>query len=542
MPIDAVFQYTVQVKLKLPAPLQRLHDWGCRYEGILLLLTFMLLLRLPNLAEPYWYGDEAIYLTIGVAMRNGAILYKEIIDHKTPLIYFFAMVPGQVWFRLLNIIWMGVTTTFFFSISKKILSNRLSYLSSFAFVLFTSAPWLEGNIPNGELFVMGFILAGLWLLSKTQVFEFLQQEKIKSLEWKWSRRDLKLIGLAGVVSGLGILTKVPALLDVVALGSLLFFVAWSHTTLKNWQKTFTWFATSAGVFILGIALPILLSVVYYWARGAFADYAQFGLLYNIYYSGNWSLPFEQPWLVSLFSLPAKVLTVGLVLVLSIIWSRWKPQQTTASWIYFWVFSALFAATLSNRPYPHYLLQVIPPAALALGFMLEKKSHWITRILMVDGLSAIIMIMVLLDFGLYSSWSYYQRYMKLGTGQITPAEYRSSFDYLVSQNAQIVPQIVENTTPEDTIFVWGTNPMVYAQSQRAPATRFTVAFHIHDLKQYDQTLEEIQEAHPKYIVIMKKESPLPGLDEFLNMYYMHSAETADMILYRHTTLSSLDLLQ
>lgn len=502
----------------------------------------MLLLRLPNLAEPYWYGDEAIYLTIGVAMRNGATLYKEIIDHKTPLIYFLAMVPGQVWFRLLNIIWMGLTTTFFYQIACKLLDKRWVYLSSFAFVLFTSAPWLEGNIPNGELFVMGFILAGLWLFSQTEIFSMLQQNTITAREWKWTKKDPQLIVGAGVLAGLGVLTKVPGLLDVVALGSLLFFVAWSHTTVKNWRRALAWFLTSAGAFVLGFFIPIVLSVIYYWARGAFADYAQFGLLYNIYYSGNWSLPFDQPWLVALFSLPAKAGMVGLVLLISIIWSRWRPHQNTAAWVYFWMFAALFAATLSNRPYPHYLLQVIPPAALALGILFEKKSHLISRILMLDGIAALFLIMVLLDFGLYSSWSYYRRYMQLGTGQISPAEYRASFDSLVSQNEEIARQIVTNTSPNEKIFVWGTNPMLYAQTQRAPATRFTVAFHIHDLKQYDQTLEEITTEHPRYIVVMKKESPLPGLNEFLNMYYMHSAETTDMILYRHTTLSSLDLLQ
>ncbi|MBD3279784.1 MAG: hypothetical protein GF390_03690, partial [Candidatus Pacebacteria bacterium] len=40
-----------------------------RFYPILSLLSVIAILRLPNFFEPYWYGDEAIYLTIGNALR-----------------------------------------------------------------------------------------------------------------------------------------------------------------------------------------------------------------------------------------------------------------------------------------------------------------------------------------------------------------------------------------------------------------------------------------------------------------------------------------
>jgi len=68
-----------------------------------ILLVIVLLLRVPNLFEPYWYGDEGIYLVLGQTMNKGATLYTEIIDHKTPLIYYLARVQTQMNFRILNI-------------------------------------------------------------------------------------------------------------------------------------------------------------------------------------------------------------------------------------------------------------------------------------------------------------------------------------------------------------------------------------------------------------------------------------------------------
>ena len=83
-----------------------------------LLLILVLVLRIPNLFEPYWYGDEGIYLTIGQSMNKGAKLYTEIIDHKTPLIYYLARVDSQLNFRILNIAWMVVTTCVFYYFAK----------------------------------------------------------------------------------------------------------------------------------------------------------------------------------------------------------------------------------------------------------------------------------------------------------------------------------------------------------------------------------------------------------------------------------------
>ena len=48
----------------------------------------------------------AIYLTVGEGINQGKILYKDIVDHKTPVIYYLARVPNQLSFRLLLTAWM----------------------------------------------------------------------------------------------------------------------------------------------------------------------------------------------------------------------------------------------------------------------------------------------------------------------------------------------------------------------------------------------------------------------------------------------------
>ena len=53
------------------------------------LATFVLgvVLRLPTFGRPMLSDDEAIYATTADAMARGDLLYRDVVDHKPPLIY-----------------------------------------------------------------------------------------------------------------------------------------------------------------------------------------------------------------------------------------------------------------------------------------------------------------------------------------------------------------------------------------------------------------------------------------------------------------------
>ena len=100
--------------------LKKIDHFFDQQTALLLSLFLLVILRIPNFFEPYWYGDESIYLAVGNALNQGGKLYTTIIDHKTPLIYHFARVPNQFYFRLLNLVWMILTTIFFYLFAKKL--------------------------------------------------------------------------------------------------------------------------------------------------------------------------------------------------------------------------------------------------------------------------------------------------------------------------------------------------------------------------------------------------------------------------------------
>ena len=54
---------------------------------LILILFFTLLLRVPSLLEPFWHGDEGVYMAVGQALLKDLSLYTGAFDNKPPAIY-----------------------------------------------------------------------------------------------------------------------------------------------------------------------------------------------------------------------------------------------------------------------------------------------------------------------------------------------------------------------------------------------------------------------------------------------------------------------
>lgn len=513
--------------------------WLHSHIFLLLALVLLLALKIPNFFEPYWYGDEGIYLTIGNAIRSGERLYTDIVDHKTPIIYFLAAVPTQLCFRFLTAGWMMLSTFAFYSISKKLFKKTASVVTStFIFVFLTSVPWFEGNIPNGELFVMGFVLVGAWIMSKTKVFEsFLQSKK----SFVKIHDPIKLF-LTGALFGLAILTKVPGLFDVAAWLAIFWFILTNQISLLDkskakWLKLFKNTIAHLLIVILGVITPILISIIYFVIIGSGQDYLQFGLLYNFHYAANWGLPFQNAVLEQFFTLPGKI-SIAALIYFALTWkTKWfKPRDQV---IFGWFVLSLVGALLSNRPYPHYFQQLMPALALLLGNMMDvfksKKTKVKSQINPRVAMSLLLLVLFigalrLLDFGAYPLWSYYQRFYRLVAGKITRQEYRQSFNYFMDDNYEAAEIIKQSGV--DEIFIWGTNPMLYALTETNPTGKFTVSFHIKDLKAYEETLESVKNKKPLFVIVMEDENEeLPGLDEHLQKYYVLNSNFTHFSLWK-----------
>jgi hypothetical protein len=486
-------------------------EWMHRHHDLAVLLAVIILLRIPSLFEPYWYGDEGVYLTLGQAWRKGLLLYRDIHDNKPPLIYWISGIAGSVfWLRFILIWWQVATVVVFGKLVDWLFKSRRAVgVALVGFAALTTLPLWEGQIANGEIFMIGPVIAGMYLALSAG-----------NRPGRW-----RLMASGGMLA-LGFLFKAPAALDLAALGLfwLLMVDRWREKELMGWLRKVVW----VGV---GWAVPVGLTVVGYSWVGAGREYVRSALLQNVGYLSTWGGSGGGGLMTR------AVVLVGLLVGLA--WAR-KKLNWSSLLVMVWLVTALFGALLSGRPYPHYLIQVAPAAALLLGMAAGLKWGW-GRKLAIVGLGGLVLIWWGFGFWGYRVGSYYGNFVSWLIGEESEKEYQEWFDPRVPRTYQVAEYIVKHTLPEDKIFIWGDEPYIYALSGRLPTGRYTVAYHVVDFNGYNEVVQAIEAEPPVYILKIKDEKrPFPELELILSEDYILADEIEDVSLYRYSeVLSRLD---
>jgi len=487
---------------------------------LILILLSVAILRLPSLFEPYWYGDEGIYLTLGMAVRRGLVLYRDIHDNKPPFIYWVAALSGtQFWLKLILMAWHLLTVVVFYRLAELLLEKK-SWGPIIAVGLFSiMVILLEGNIANGEIFMILPVIGGMTILV----------EKTKNKEQKAMpgvRQNLDYL-IIGFLFSLGFLFKVPAAFDFIAVG--IFYTLFLLTDVRRIVSRI--FNKNIWLMAVGFLGPILLSLIYYSTRGGFEPYLRSALLQNVGYLSSWKTgdnPVSGPFVISGLMVRAIILLIGIV-------GLWGVNlKFKLSWkislLSLWFLLALFGALLSARPYPHYLIQPAVPAALLLAAFLTDKTK-IAKIAIgaqiVVGLSAYLYI----GFWNYSVLPYYQNFVSWTVGNKTQAEYFSFFGEQSGRTYKIAEYIRRTTFSEDKIFIWGDDPYIYPLSQRLPAGRYTVAYHVIDFNAYDETAVAITIQKPKIIVWLDYDRRFPQLSAIISNNYVEAGNIDGATIFR-----------
>jgi len=467
--------------------LKKLIAWFGRNEVLVLLVTFSLILRLPSLFEPYWYGDEGIYLTLGQALRKGLVWYRDIHDNKPPLLYLLAAFTGTVfWFRLLLMVWFGTAVAVFYRLCQKLLPQAPAAWATLAMIILTTI--FEGNVANAEIFIVLPVTLGILLTFKP-------------------RPNYWLIG--GLFS-LGSLFKIPAAFDFLAL--TLWLVVWKKAGLKS--------LVQAG---LGFAAPITLTIVYYAYRGGLEPYVRSALLQNVGYLQSWGG--SQTGLITRFI----ITTIGLTIFIPL--AKKLKLSAAGGLAIIWFAWAMFGALLSARPYPHYLIQPAIPLVILVTLVIfyQNKLLRFTALVAV-GLAGLAYYQI--RFWQYPILGYYQNFIAYSLRQKTKTEYYSWFDCRVNQTYRLAKYIRSTTTAAEPIFIWGDEPYVYALSQRLPVGRYTVAYHVVDFNGYSATIATLDRQRPKIIAVMTYESrDFPELKTRLATDYVQTATIDQAKIYR-----------
>ncbi len=462
----------------------KIKNWIEKNEVLIVILLVVVIMRIPGLFEPNRYADEDIYLALGQGFRKGLVFYKDIHDNKPPLLYLTAALAGTVmWFRFILMAWNLVNVVLIWKLAKKLIRSKWGVIvvtGLFAFL--SSIPLTEGNIANGEMFMIMPTVAGVLLL-----WNMKKNKKGGGLTYFW----------IGALFSIAFLFKVPALFELL---TVLFWLAiYEAKTVKDALRRI--FSRRVWFTVFGFLIPVFLSIVYYWVNGAGEAYVRSALGQNIGYLSSWegeSKPFYESGLFIRGAITA--ISIG------VIWLLKKRLGSAFGLVALWFVGALFGSMLSGRPYPHYLVEVIPPGVILLGMVVYgvKKERW-TKLAVGLGLVALTFwAIVAYKFWYYKSIPYYENFIGYVLGNKSDEEYRRFWGEEVVRNYKVAEYIMEVTDPAEKIFVWGTEPAIYVLSNRLPVGRYTVAYHILDFDAADETIEALTEESPRIIVMMANE--------------------------------------
>lgn len=453
-------------------------------------LFITILLRIPSLFEPYWYGDEGIYLTLGEAIRQGLVLYRDIYDNKPPLLYLLTALSGNLfWFRFMLLIANTATVYFFYKLAQNLLScdKKIIKVATLIFAVLSSLPLIEGNIANAEIFMILPAIVGFYLI--------LEKERL----------SFHILFTAGLLFSIAMLFKVPAILDF---GALLFFLLCFKFRWQFFSKLLFF------PLLLGFLLPLAATLIYFWSQNALSQYFTAAFLQNFSYLSSWQTGSHINWSPSTLSVRALILLVFLFLV----WLWFKKDKTNFVLIPVWFLFALFGATLSGRPYPHYLIQLLPPSCLLVGGLCGKEIR--RKIAFLVCLGLLVLALIYYRFWNYPVFSYYQNFTLFALGKGGQAEYFSWFNPKVPQTYNLARFLITHTNPRERVFLWGDSPMVYALSHRLPVGQYTASYHIIDLEAYNEVIGILQREKPRFIIDLDDETrSFPQLNSLLAQQYV-----------------------
>ena len=485
--------------------------------GILFAGVFFL--RWPTFGFKVWNVDEAIHAAAARTILDGGVLYRDVIDQRTPLTYYTVAalfrVAGEnnIWaMHALASALIAATAFGLFVLGRSLFGTGAGLWAALLFAVLSTALFYPGDAYalNTEWFVAAFTTGAAGFF--------------------WRRQT----AAAGALLGLAFLSKQPALLD---LGAPLAVLAYTALTERpSWSRV--------AAFLSGFAAPVLLAVGYFAAQGALADFWFYAWQYNLqYYGPEVSAPDR---VLSAFK-PFQLLGANypLVLVAAVGATAYglhrvlqqqpdageKADNSKMLYLLAWSGTSLAGAASGGRGYDHYFIQFLPACCLTAALGLNGIAQWAKAHRAKRWWRPAVLVIWALVL------------MQLGRGLLV---FRGQPSLPVDPAVRVSAYIRDHSGTTDRIFVWGYHPDIYLFADRRPASRFVYASFITGLIPWTNTapdrdtsyaivpgaldalLRELETARPAFIVDCSagpnrhwQKYPLekfPRLHDFIRRHY------------------------
>jgi hypothetical protein len=438
--------------------------------GVVAIFALGLALRLPTFFRPLLSDDEAIYATTADALRRGDLLYRDVVDHKPPLIYHlyragFALCGSYdtQGAHALVVLAVLLTAGLLLAIRRGEGSACRPGEATVAAGLFLvfSTTWhdYDALAANCELFLLLPQALAAWILLRD-----LRATARGARGWA-----LHLV--VGALIGTSALLKYQGL---TFLGASIGMLLWWTALGRAPRASRFWAVSRAACHLAGAAAPLALYLLACRAAGS-AEAAIYWLRFNFSYVGAGLTgpaalaralrrtvlvggAAQVPNALGIAGAVAVARDVGRVLRRpggSAAADAGAPAPASVLAL-LWLASSAVALSAGGRFFGHYFHLVLPPLCLlaAPRFCRLWNGRPVNRLL----LAALCALPALLFLALAT-------FARPLTARLDERE---------PPYAEVAAGIDRLTTPDERIFVWGNSPQLYVLSRRPMGTRFSSA--------------------------------------------------------------------
>lgn len=452
-------------------------------------LLFTMAIRMRLLGIPL-ERDEGEYAYVAQQMLQGIPPFKSIYHFKLPGIYAVYAVILSIFGQSGKGIHAGLafcnlfTAITLFFIAKRFYSLLSSAIITSVFSILTLSISIEGFAANSEHFVLLPALLGILSM-------------LKFKETTNNKRGVFLLFCSGLLLGFSYTVKQHGLFFI--LFTWLYLVSiWYKRKPLNWATVIL----NSLIFSIGVILPFGLICLLFLQLGLFEKFWWWTWHYPHIYIGHTSwkyglqsleffLPsfFKSHWLFLLSSL-----AVGLPVVIR------NPRTDKNLFVAGLFIFSLAAVCVGLNLFSHYFLLTMPAIALLTGSAFEHIKSWLSkfRFKKVVEYSTIILFFTGMLYAVISEKNYlfFWDTYKIARNYFGANPFREA--------VEISKYLAQNTSENDRVFIFGSEPEVYFYSHRRSATGFIYTYEI--LKNHpfaltfqEQLIREVDSVKPKYIL-------------------------------------------
>lgn len=422
--------------------------------------------------------DYGFYVYIGDQIVHGKLPYRDAWESKPPAIFYVNAIGlwlgrGSRWgVWIIELIALLAAATFSFTTIRKLWGIWPALAGLTLWLIGLDLTLQGGNLTEEYPLALHFLSIVLF---------------IKLIEMPKHTLYNILLGLAFGISFL--FRPNNAVFEAVIIITLLLIQVF-HRDLKSMFQQILWVS-------IGVLIPLLLTIIYFWSQGLVRELFEASLLYNLTYSTT-SITSGSPLLIgfSTFGWIAWIAAAGYLVALQ------RALKTRAP-IYFLLLIGspmiIYLSDPAKRAYAHYFINWLPFIGLFGGLVVHMLTARLsTRIKESSASTLIALTTALLSACIF--------FFASGRG----AEYRKAIERIfdrasigVEVRSRAAAYVQNHTQPDDLVLFWAAMPGENFMSQRAsPSVYLFYPLYVHsDISQRmnDKFLQDIIVKRPILIV-------------------------------------------